>query len=143
MNIKGRLLLLILALVVVCTSPATFYNSSMARNANSLEDPTAADVLAKMAAVYAGCGTCRDRGIVQITFLSADGKRTTELPFTTAFVRPDRFRFEYQEQVPQRRYIVWARGKDVRTWWTIEPGVSREKSLDMALAGATGVSGGS
>ncbi len=36
-----------------------------------------------------------------------------------------------------------SRGDDVRRWWYVSPGVEKRESLSLALAGATGVSGGS
>ena len=68
-------------------------------------------------------------------------------PFTTAFHRPDRFRFEYRDRREVgrewKRYVVWLGGEEVRTWWDVHPGVRRPESLELAVAGATGVSGGS
>ena len=61
-------------------------------------------------------------------------------------MRPDKFRFEYTETNPlgrARRYVVWQSGPDVRKWWDVEPTVATLPSLEMGLAGATGVSGGS
>ena len=66
--------------------------------------------------------------------------------FTTAFIRPERFRFEYRKQKrenQQSRYIIWANGKDVQTWWDVRPGVEKKDSLASALGAATGVSSGS
>jgi outer membrane lipoprotein-sorting protein len=107
---------------------------------------TAEQILQRMAETYASCKSYRDSGIVSIVFIDAGGKRTEEKPFTTAFIRPDRFRFEYTESKGDReryRYIVWRKGNDVRTWWDVIPGVRQLQSLGLALAGATGVSGGS
>ncbi len=64
-------------------------------------------------------------------------------PFTTAFVRPDRFRFEYKETQQGGqvyRYIIWANAKEVKTWWDIRPGIETPKSLELALGAAVGVS---
>ncbi len=41
------------------------------------------------------------------------------------------------------KYIVWRSGKAVKSWWTVHCAVRRHRSLGMALAGPTGVSGGS
>jgi outer membrane lipoprotein-sorting protein len=105
----------------------------------------AQDVLDRMAEVYAGCESYRDTGVVKTVFVLAAGNQTVEKPFKTAFVRPDRFRFEYTAQRGGRqdRYIVWREGKEVQTWWDVKPGVMKPESLELALAGATGVSGGS
>ncbi len=107
---------------------------------------TASQILQRMAKTYASCKSYRDSGVVRTVFIEALGKRTVEKPFTTAFVRPDRFRFEYKENKGEIRpycYIVWRRGTEVRTWWDVRPGIEHPESLDLALGGATGVSGGS
>src|SRR5262249_45207002 len=74
----------------------------------------AQDVLDRMAKAYAGCKSYRDTGVVKTVFVEATGNRTVEKPFRTAFVRPDRFRFEYTEKRGGRedRYIVWRKGKE-------------------------------
>jgi len=103
----------------------------------------AAEVLDRMAKAYAGCKSYHDSGVVKTVFVRANGNQTVEKPFTTAFVRPDRFRFEYKEKQggrPEHRYIVWRKGKEVVTWWDVRPGVEKPESLGRALAGATGVS---
>lgn len=105
---------------------------------------SAVGVLDSMATAYAGCESYADSGLVKTVFTSARGKRTVERPFRTAFVRPDRFRYEYSSGGdPEQRYTVWRKGKEVRTWWFVDPGVERSQSLNLALAGATGVSDGS
>jgi outer membrane lipoprotein-sorting protein len=106
----------------------------------------AQDVLDRMAKAYAGCKSYHDSGDVKTVFVLADRNLTVEKPFTTAFVRPDRFRFEYNEKDgggQERRYIVWRKGKEVQTWWDVKPGVEKPESLNLTLAGAAGVSGSS
>jgi outer membrane lipoprotein-sorting protein len=111
------------------------------------DDPSPQQILDRMAKVYAGCKTYRDSGVVITVFVEGVfGKRTVEKPFTTAFVRPDRFRFEYKDTRTgsgQSRYIVWSDGKAVQTWWDVGARLQKPESLGLALAGATGVSGGS
>jgi outer membrane lipoprotein-sorting protein len=110
----------------------------------------AQDVLERMASAYAGCRSYRDSGVVTTVFISTGGtqmsqRRTVVKPFTTAFVRPDRFRFEYRhgdDEDQEIAYIVWRKGREVLTWWYVGRGVEKSKSLNLALAGATGVSGG-
>jgi outer membrane lipoprotein-sorting protein len=107
---------------------------------------TAEQILARMAKSYADCSSYRDAGEVTTVFFGGMGKRTVKKPFTTAFVRPDRFRFEFQERMGEeewRRMIIWQGGGDVRSWWDLRPGVEHPSSLDIGLAGATGVSGSS
>ncbi len=107
---------------------------------------TANHILDRMAKAYANCERYRDSGVVKTVIIQTDHTRIVEKPFTTAFVRPDRFRFEYRKKegyFPEQRYIVWRQGKEVQTWWNIQPEIGKPDSLDLALAGATGVSGGS
>jgi len=115
-----------------------------ATNDANLEDPTAKQILDRMAQAYADCKSYKDSGVVKTVFIDASGSRTVEKPFTTALVRPDHFRFEYRETKNERNhFIIWSDGKDVKTWWGIQPGIEKPSSLDLALASATGVSGGS
>ena len=101
-----------------------------------------------MATTYATCKSYRDSGVVTNDFgpHSAGDRFPRHVdvkPFRTAFVRPDQFRFEYDDGTPEKPYIVWAKGGEVRTWWYIKPGVEKLPSLDLGIAGATGVSSGS
>src|SRR5262245_59747489 len=105
-------------------------------------------ILAALAEVYASCMTYRDTGCVVTCFIRPDGHSHTNVqPFATAFVRPNRFRFEnlyrFNEQSEWDRDILWADGSEVRTWWDVRGRVERPESLHLALAAATGVSGGS
>ncbi|MBT3269316.1 hypothetical protein HN371_19375 [Candidatus Poribacteria bacterium] len=105
---------------------------------------TAAEVVERMAKAYADCATYHDSGVVRTVFIGADGERIVDKPFRTAFVRPDRFRFEYSEPTrsdSESRYIVWSYGEDVRTWWDIAAGIAEPQSLALGLGAATGVSG--
>ena len=105
------------------------------------DDPSPKQILDRMAKAYADCKTYRDSGVVKTLFVQDTGNRTDEKPFKTSFVRPDQFRFEYKEET--RRYIIWSKGKDVQTWWDVKPGIEKPESLQLAVGGATGVSGGS
>ena len=117
-----------------------------AGNAPPSSAPSGPELISRMAQVYRTCASYRDTGVVRIVYFEKFGKRTEERPFKTAFVRPGAFRFEYTETTfvgGKRRYIVWQGGREVKTWWDVKPGVGTPSSLDMALGGATGVSGGS
>jgi outer membrane lipoprotein-sorting protein len=102
---------------------------------------TAKQVLDRMSKTYADCKTYRDSGVVKTLFVQDTGNYTVEKPFKTAFVRPDQFRFEYKEET--QRYIIWSKGKEVQTWWDVQPGIQKPESLRLAVAGAIGVSSGS
>ncbi|MHB9138388.1 MAG: M56 family metallopeptidase, partial [Victivallaceae bacterium] len=112
-------------------------------------EPLTADaIIAKMAETYAKCKTYQDSGTVKTLFIKADGDMTIEKPFSTVFIRPNQFRFEYKEKVDsyikeKPGYIVWRKGDEVLTWFVARPDITKVKSLDSGLAGATGVSSGS
>lgn len=116
---------------------------SMQREEMKPEDMTAGDVLRRTARAYDRCKSYRDTGVVKTVSVEATGNRTTERPFRTAFVRPDRFRFEFTDEQsgPESRYIVWQDGKRVETWSYLKPGVEQSESLRLPLAGAAGISG--
>jgi outer membrane lipoprotein-sorting protein len=102
-------------------------------------------ILAALAEMYATCLSYRDSGRVVTKFFHQNPRpRTVSKPFTTASIRPDRFRFEYKSRRGEDewdRHITWAGGAEVRTWWDVRPGIERPQSLSMALP--SGVSGGS
>jgi len=102
---------------------------------------TAADILQRMATVYATCASYRDEGRVEVTFTRTEKPRVVTKIVRTAFVRPHRFRFEY-EQDGERQLIVWRRGDEVRSWWIVSGRTRKSRSLDLPLAGATGISNG-
>jgi len=110
---------------------------------------TAEMILAEMAKVYAGSRSYLDTGCVCTEFLTRSGGEdfVSTRPFRTVFIRPARFRFEFSSSHPGRteryRYIIHAEKGAVQTWWDLRPGVELPRTLGLALAGATGVSGGS
>lgn len=107
---------------------------------------TAREILQKMGKRYSETRSYSDFGVVKETFIRDGNERVVEKPFTTAFIRPSRFRFEYKEKKrtgKTHRYIVWRDGQKVLTWWDVRPGVQTLESLGAALAGATGVSSSS
>lgn len=106
-------------------------------------------IIAKMVKTYASCKSYQDNGTVKTVFVQANGERIIEKPFTTAFVRPDQFRFEYKVKVDsyikeKPCYIVWRKGGEVLIWFYVRSDViEKKKSFSSAIAGATGVSSGS
>ena len=116
------------------------------------DDPAARQVLDQTIKAYANCKSYRDTGVATALFRRESGStRTTERSFATAFVRPDRFRFEFNDrnrvvQVPAgdrlSRYVIWSHGNEVQTWWDVKPGIEKPESLQFALGAAFGVSGG-
>jgi len=123
--------------------------SPEARRAAAEPDmPEAREVVDRMANVYATCASYRDKGFVTDTFFRKGSTEVEKTPFSTAFVRPDRFRFEYRDQFPSSarwyRHIIHSDASGTRTWGDpCESGVVQEKSLELAIGGFAGVSGGS
>jgi outer membrane lipoprotein-sorting protein len=107
----------------------------------------AQQILAKVARTYADCKTYQDKGNLETRFIRNDDQfMVTQKPFSTAFVRPGRFRFEYSKLTRENqlsRYIVCRSPDGIQTWWDVTPGVQKHEDLRLAIAGATGVSGGS
>lgn len=106
-----------------------------------------ADLLGRVWRAYQSCRTYEDSGEVVTISHSAHGKRGRRLPFQTAFIRPDRFRYEFHDQEndlsDRKVYVVWSGGGVTRSWWSLRPGIQTFDSVLNALAGPTGVSGGS
>ena len=103
------------------------------------------DVMDKMAAAYAACSSYRDTGVVTTTFFSGE-EHIQRLLFSTRFVRPDRFCFEYREQGRAGGWIqhaLWLDGETVRSWWSSREAMQVHPSLQLAIAAFTGVSSSS
>src|SRR5204863_4727355 len=105
--------------------------------------PSPQEIVNKMMAVYANCNSYTDEGQVSILFKEKYGNRTAITPFSTAFVRPSEFRFEFKDRRGENEwnnYIISMKGNDIKTFWSIKPDMSTPANLNAALAGAAGVS---
>ena len=97
---------------------------------------------------YSTAKTYRDEGLVHTKFLTKS-PHEDERPFSTAFERDGRFCWEFRSSAgpgerPTQRYVVWSRDqKTFDTWWDITRKHEQHDSIGMALAGPTGISGGS
>jgi len=103
---------------------------------------TSKEIIKRMEEAYANSKSYSDSGVVKNVLIRTDSTRTVEKPFATAFIRPDRFRFEFKEKRQgnrERRFIIYRKGKDVQTYWDVDKDLKLE-SLDRAVAAATGVS---
>ncbi|MCM3869425.1 MAG: hypothetical protein ND895_01840 [Pyrinomonadaceae bacterium] len=113
-------------------------------NSYQAQSPSAQQIVDRMISAYASCNRYVDEGEVRTIFIRTTGRRTVINPFSTAFVRPSGFRFEfrnrYHDDEKWNRYIIWRDAESVNTWWSIKPGVKSFKNLHHALAGAAGVS---
>ena len=102
-------------------------------------------ILLKMKRVYAGCRTYRDSGTVRTASVTEESRFGSETPFTTAFVRPGPFRFEFVDTGlgdRSSKVILWWNGAEVHSWWDAQPGERLSESLQQALDAASGISGG-
>jgi hypothetical protein len=109
------------------------------------QQPSARRIVEQMTSVYGSCHSYLDEGEVRTVFLERNGPRTQVKPFSTAFVRPSDFRFEYKERRGEdewNSYVIWRGADSVKTWWSIRPGVESPQDLPAALGGAAGVSSG-
>lgn len=104
----------------------------------------AAGILNNMLGVYSRLTSYQDEGILVTTNDEPTGGTIEKIPFKTFFKRPNLFRFEWTEfgiTKLGRKNVVWSNGKESFTYW--EPdNYEKEESLDMAVAGATGISRG-
>ena len=104
---------------------------------------SAQEVFQRMFDTYANCETYFDEGYQNTTHIEDSGNWSERIDFSTAFVRPDRFRFEYQEKESMfstTRYIIWRSGDEISRWWDLTPRVEHLESLSLAIGGAAGVS---
>jgi len=102
---------------------------------------TGEQIVRKMTTAYATAKSYEDVGLVQDI---PSGGSTPEPvnSFKTYFVRPGKFRFEWEDVFPAgERNILWSEGKGVFAYWSWA-GLEKQESLEMAIAGATGVSRG-
>lgn len=147
-RIKVAIGLMILGLLG-CDRAESTSKSGHSTQRDSQSELSAEEILSRVDETYATCRSYLDQGLVKTVFAKEGGGFVNEYPFTTAFVRPDRFRYEFTSKpsyVPmakERRFIIWANGDNVKTWWDVDPGVKTNVPLTMAIAKATGVSGGS
>lgn len=115
--------------------------SATAQQANA---PTAQQVVEQMFSGYASCKTYLDTGEVRTVYVENERRRTVALPFSTAFVRPSSFRYEFRSRRGEsewEQYIIWKEGEAVKSWWSIRPGIITDRSFSMSISGANGVSG--
>ena len=107
------------------------------------QQPSAEKIMGQVAAAYATCQSYVDEGEVRTVFLDQNGRRTQVKPFSTAFVRPSDFRFEYKSRRGEEEwdtYVIWRGAGAVKTSWSIRPGIESAPDLFSALGGAAGVS---
>ncbi|HOF38858.1 MAG TPA: hypothetical protein PLD73_02205 [Candidatus Hydrogenedentes bacterium] len=100
----------------------------------------ASEVMGRCVEAYENCASYRDSGVMTRTFRTANETQEESQTFSTAFQRPDRFRFQCQEG--EHRYIVYADAGTIRAWWGHQEGAQPMPSLDDAIGRAVGPSNG-
>ena len=103
-------------------------------------DLTVDEIFDRVDAAYRECRTYRDSGTVIKTSAEQDGgERVSEAPFSTAFIRPDQFRFAFTETFARGRpnqRIIWRDGADVKIWSGISGKSQSKESLEGPLRAA-------
>jgi len=82
------------------------------------------EILDRVVAAYTQCSSYRDWGTLKSTTcrsLSENGVVTEEGEFSTAYIRPDRFRFDYLTSrsglpIKSERSVFWTQGNRVKSW---------------------------
>jgi outer membrane lipoprotein-sorting protein len=100
---------------------------------------TAKEIQNRMIEVYAHCKSYRDSGSVTVILKFKDGDTppTKTSSFRTAFVRPHRFRLDYDNHITPGRLIICRREKNIRTWSSVENKTQVYESLDRAIEATT------
>jgi outer membrane lipoprotein-sorting protein len=122
--------------IVVQKDDERFYSKTLSDNIEMRQ------ILDRMVKAYAECKSYFDSGVIKFVSFQHAGSReaTVDYSFTTAFVHPDRFRFEIKDE--DHRLLISANGQDIQTWWDVEPGIQKPESMELAMAQAMGFSGG-
>jgi hypothetical protein len=132
----------ILAVAIAC-APARPSTTTSARD----DSKSAAALLHAVVARYETARTYQDTGRSTEVLRPDDDTHVqrSNISFQTAFERSGGFLFDYTQTpeafFPPTRGVVWRQSEGpARVWWTQGPPVE-EKTIEMAIAGFTGVSG--
>lgn len=133
-----------------CDAPKAPVEPKPVAPPTAAEQAAAQELLKATATKYALAKTYQDEGVVAIVLDTEGDAFKDRKPFSTAFERDGRFRWEFKSSVQvggklDQRYVVWSKdGKSFKSTWTIQPGkLSEFESIVSAMAGPTGVSSGS
>ena len=111
-------------------------------HAQEKENVSAKEILDRMVSVYASCKSYVDKGQAKVVSFRGSANRVETKPFTTAFVRPSQFRFEFTENSDplRQRLVVWRDQTSIRSWWALNRETKYHETLGEPLRNATGVS---
>jgi len=112
------------------------------------DEKVSGEVINKMFDVYRNLSSYQDVGEVETTVLmgGAGTKQVMKSPFKTFFKRSNLMRFEWVNSSPfpqKSNNVLWSNGKETYTYWPQFGQYKKDESLQMGIAVATGVSGGS
>jgi outer membrane lipoprotein-sorting protein len=126
----------VLSVAVVLLVAIGLFLSLRAWHANKPEQ-----IIKRMVQAYKDCGSYKDAGNVKMRL----GDRPIEGSFTTVYVKPDRFRFEFNGKMDEHltRFIIWKKGADMNAWYNRMPKSGLNASWNIAMAAAGGVTGSS
>jgi len=129
---------------VICLTACAVDTAPVAPATPPPAAPTVAQMLERMAAAYAHATSYADQGVAVDVYRAPQRDHSRRLTFTTAFVRPRSFRFEYRDNGDAARaYVIWSDGSRVRTKWFVDDNkVHDVRTFGLAIAAATGVSSG-
>lgn len=121
---------------------ATVGHAQNKERVSAKEKVSAKEILDRMVSVYGSCKSYMDKG--EVKEFRSNAAPIVRKPFTTAFVRPSLFRFEFTEDSHIRTrphsFVVWRDGVSIRSWWSIKPETIYYETLKEPIARATGVS---
>jgi hypothetical protein len=109
------------------------------------------DLIERTRRVYAECDSYSDEGEQKSLIAHIAGspphRHWSRLVFRTRWKRPNWFYFEYRDvdvgpEEDWSRYVIWSTPAGAHSWWSVQPERDTRTTLQRAIAGATGVSGG-
>lgn len=102
-------------------------------SAQSSPQLTAEEILARVSSVYASCRSYSDEGEVTTQLQTARPAQPMVQNFKTAFVRPDKFRFEFRSNIRETRFVAWKDGTlEFAEWPTgVRPAELEETLLNL------------
>lgn len=129
---------------IIYSIATLFISAAFTAEQSHADNLSASEIIERMKNAYANSKTYSDSGVVEVIFIG-DVNQTVEKPFTTAFIRPNRFRYEFTEKKPygtKQSFIIHLNGKNLQSYWDIQKDLKHD-SLNNAVASAAGVSNGS
>lgn len=105
------------------------------------------EILRRTAETYGSCSSYRDVGEVVTRTTMSRGVSTESKPFSTHFITPHRFRFEFYTRTSEPdekpdRLVIWSDRRVVGSRWSVRPEIDLGAKLGERLEAAAGISDG-